>query len=333
MFRSNEVNVEVILPGEQKGLAEFQPLKDIYDPVDYFINGQDDKNHVVIRQKLRVAAYILTGSYNEYKIDWRTFTVVHYQFLKKKLLERNSAKGKPYERRTVNQILTLVRGVAERAFLLGIIPSEELMRIKAEKGVRYPTNLKGREIPSGEIEAYFESCDNDPGLAGKRDAAILCVALLSARKSEVCDLAVGDFQGDHYIIRESAKSKDKRICWTNPQFEERIEAWLDVRGRENSDAPMFCRVNKRGTGLMNPSKPLSGLYQVIKNRCEKAGINPPFTPHDCRRTFATVAQRQPDMTNTDIMRQGGWKSTVMLFLYDRTAIEETKEKIRRLNFC
>ena len=87
---------------------------------------------------------------------------------------------------TVNATLSALRGVAREAWRLGLMTSEDRMRIEAVKGIKGSRLPAGRALSVGEVIALFDVCARDASPAGARDAAMLALLLGAGLRRAEC---------------------------------------------------------------------------------------------------------------------------------------------------
>jgi site-specific recombinase XerD len=63
-----------------------------------------------------------------------------------------------------------------------------------------------------------------------------------------------------------------------------LRGWLRLRG--NQPGPLFCPVRKNGRVATGKGLTTEALAQILKRRCQQAGIRQATTWHDLRRSFA-----------------------------------------------
>jgi integrase len=131
---------------------------------------------------------------------------------------------------------------------------------------------------------HFSEAARGEHVIARRDAALL--ALLTGaglRRSELAGLQPEDLdlESGQVIVRRGKGRKD-RITWLPPSGLPAIQDWLHVRGDE--PGPLLCPVGKGGQ-LQQRAMSSQAIRGVCRRRARLAALSP-FSPHDCRRTWA-----------------------------------------------
>jgi len=187
---------------------------------------------------------------------------------------------------TVNTYLHALKGTAREAWALKQMDSEEFQHIKSVKTVRGSRLPAGRVLSNEDINELLNTTESDRSEAGVRDYAMLLL-LLSAglRRTEVVDLDCSSVDFKDLAIKVKGKGNKERIAFIDHATADALKYWIDqVRGEENG--PLFCRIRKGGDVQRTRLSSQSVLY-ILQKRCLEVGIEL-ATPHDLRRTFATM---------------------------------------------
>jgi len=136
-------------------------------------------------------------------------------------------------------------------------------------------------LTNDEVEALLNQPDIST-MVGTRDKAILEVLYASGlRVSELCSLDI--YSVDDTSLRVIGKGSKERIV---PLGEEALLAiddyLLRFRGNYDSEKERALFVNKKGKRIDR-----SGVWKMIKEYGEKAGIKKNIFPHTMRHSFAT----------------------------------------------
>jgi integrase/recombinase XerD len=104
------------------------------------------------------------------------------------------------------------------------------------------------------------------------------------RASELVSLDVNDVDVKEGSVRCLGKGGKERIIPIYPKLAVLVNEYIeDVRSRMvRRDDEQALFVNRRGDRLTR-----QGLWQILKNYAEKAGLEKDITPHTLRHSFAT----------------------------------------------
>jgi integrase len=235
---------------------------------------------------LRTAARTLTQGRVEdpMLVNWPTVTQPVMARLRALLLEQGRSPA------GVNTVLAVVRGVLRQCWRLGLVSHEQFARatdVKPARGKR--VDRKGRALTQGEVLALMDACCSDATPAGARDAALFALALgAGLRRAELSGLTLADWrpataeEPDTAVLFVRGKGNKERKVYVTNGAREAVEDWLRARGKEAGG--LFVPVDKGGQ--VHPDGGLTGqaITLAMKKRAEQAGV-PPFSPHDCRRTY------------------------------------------------
>jgi integrase/recombinase XerC len=185
---------------------------------------------------------------------------------------------------TVNRRLAAVRSLVSFAYKLGKC-SYTLKDISNEKVQAY------RDTSGVSPDAYkkvLATCDRST-LLGKRNYALLRLLWSNAlRRAEVTSLDVSHFDphSRQLSILGKGKGSQRQAVTLNNQTVEAILDWLNSRPKLAPNSPLFCSLSHR-----QPGHRLTGtsIYNIVRESCEKAGINKVMGPHRCRHSSITAA--------------------------------------------
>lgn len=164
-----------------------------------------------------------------------------------------------------------------------------------------------------------------------RDRAVLEVLIATGmRVSELCSLDVGDVDMEGKSIRMVGKGSKERIV--------QIEDWrtldalrehLQLRGSHMKDGggaedgPLF--LNRSGSRVSDRA-----VRDIVRRRCEEAGVTTRVTPHMFRHTFATwLLEEGVDIRY--IQRLLGHSSLRTTEIYTHVASAKLREILRSSN--
>jgi len=214
-------------------------------------------------------------------IPWQKMGFAEVAALRSRLAEK-------YAPSSANRHLATLRGVLRQSWLLGYMDSDEYRRIVdrdgATKKINGKTEVAGRHVKDGELDALVRVCAQDATAAGARDAAIISMMAFTSglRRAEVVELKLADWNAEDGTILIRGKGRKERRGYIDNGARAALEDWLHVRG--DAPGPLFCPVNKAGTVTIR-SMSSQSVYNMLKKRAEQAGVSD-FSPHDLRRTIA-----------------------------------------------
>lgn len=155
---------------------------------------------------------------------------------------------------------------------------------------------------------------------GRRDLAMACVFLDSGlRVSEMCRLEMKYLFLDHLSLSVIVKGGDWKDKFFSPVTASYLSSWL--ADRENLISPEVKTVFA-SVGGNKPGHPLTrhGLQTIVKYWGLKSGIGK-LSPHDFRRSFATIATLEGAPERV-LMAAGGWSSEKSIHPYTRSISAE-----------
>lgn len=180
-------------------------------------------------------------------------------------------------RRSVNALKAFYK------FLLG--------RKSPAKTLPMPSVKRKRQRTLNKIQAFevMLSCDTSKA-RGKRDLALICLALSSGlRASELCHLRVSEVDLGNGRLTTRVKGGNDGDGVFGPDTASALSSWLAIRADYALPEveTVFVSVGGNTPGL--PITP-SGLRCIFRAIGKAAGLVA-FSPHDLRRSFATLSHK------------------------------------------
>jgi integrase/recombinase XerC len=193
-------------------------------------------------------------------------------------------------------------------------------------------------VKSEKLSAYRDTSGIDPEafkrvlggidretLKGIRDHALLLLLWSNAlRRSEVSKANIGDFDPTAKTLRIFGKGRgnNSEIISLGTGTVSAIKAWLEARGEHQPDKALFVSVNPAySQGRLSTQ----GIYDIVKTRCQSAGITKVMSPHRIRHSAITASL---DATNGDVRRVqklSRHSSLNTLLIYDDNRKNHQKE--------
>lgn len=153
-----------------------------------------------------------------------------------------------------------------------------------------------------------------------RDQAILEVFYsCGLRISELCGLKVEDISFGGQSVRVMGKGKKERIAPIGaPALEAIRHYWRELERRPEADEPVFW------SGRSKPEPPTARLIQHnLKKYLALAGLDPSFTPHKLRHSFAThILDAGADLRSVQELL--GHERIVTTQIYTHVTVERLK---------
>jgi len=257
----------------------------------------------------RMAAMMTNGNITDpLAFPWHELRYSHVAALKSRIQEDPEINAVA----TVNKYLAALRGVAREAWRLDLMDADDYMKIKSIEPMIGETLPAGRYVTPGEILALMRACQEDPGDAGVRDAALIgLMAAGGLRREEVIKLDLADYSPVEGSLTVKGKRGKDRIVYLENGALDAFQDWLHIRG--NEPGPLFQPIN-RGGRITNSRLSTQAIYLMLKSRCELAGVSD-LSPHDLRRTAASDLLKTTDaLTVAKILGHSSVNTTLK---YDR----------------
>lgn len=171
---------------------------------------------------------------------------------------------------------------------------------------------KQRSLTWAQVETLLLACDTSC-VKGRRDLALVCLLLDSGlREAEVCRLVLGDVDMAARQLTVQVKGGDDGDGIFGVFTQSALAAWLALR-------PMYARPgvanffvsvggDKPGTAITP-----SGLRVIFRRLGKAAGLEK-FSPHDLRRSFATLSSKLGAPTRV-LQVAGRWENIDMVVQY------------------
>ena len=194
------------------------------------------------------------------------------------LIERGLAES------TVNRRLAAIKSLVNYARRVGKC-NWSLQDIQGEKVKTY------RDTSGVDRDAYRRvlSIPDRDTLKGKRDYALLRLLWENAlRRGEVVKADVGDFDCEARSLTIYGKGQGTQATGVSLSLPtvEALMQWLQARGNPERDQPLFTALDRACYGHRLSG---TGLYKLVQEICQLAGIQKPMNPHRIRHSGITEA--------------------------------------------
>jgi integrase/recombinase XerC len=189
-------------------------------------------------------------------------------------------------------------------FMLEAVKSEKLSAYRDTTGVDCET-----------FKRVLSGIDRT-SLKGVRDHALLMLLWSNAlRRSEVSKANISDFDPVAKTLRIFGKGRGNQseIVSLGSGTVMAIEAWLSARGEVNPDKALFVSVNR---GYRDGRLCTQAIYDIVKSRCQAAGINKTMSPHRVRHSAITAALEATGGDVRRVQKLSRHSSLNTLLIYD-----------------
>ncbi|MCW3052836.1 MAG: Site-specific recombinase XerD [Chthonomonadales bacterium] len=197
---------------------------------------------------------------------------------------------------TVNRRMSAVMSLVRLARRVGATEADPSDSLDSEKVVTYRDT---RGVGAEDARKLLRQPDRTT-VKGKRDFALLLLLLENAlRRAEICGLTRADYQPDQKAIWIHGKGRgtQRERVTLSANSVLAIDTYLEAaKLSEEASAPLFINFSPAtyGKGLTT-----DGLYRIIKEIAEGAGLKERLSPHRLRHTAITLAL---DASGGDVRR-------------------------------
>lgn len=221
---------------------------------------------------------VLLGYENLMQVNWHELRRHHVQAIIAKLSEQGLSPA------TINTYLSAIKGVALEAWTSGLMSSNDHAMIKQVKSLRSKRVRQGKALSKENVQKMLNIDKNGP--IGVRNFAILSLMVgCGLRRAEVVTINVGDLDQEEGRLIVRGKGDKERVLYVPKGTIASIQHWLNV-AQLGDDKPMFTRVLRHNVITIKRLTP-QAIYFLIKQQQKKLAL-PDISPHDLRRTFATM---------------------------------------------
>jgi site-specific recombinase XerD len=187
-------------------------------------------------------------------------------------------KDREMDPRNINQQLAAIKKLAEEAQYNGLINPHTADGIRAIRNQKSSGQPVGTWLTASEIQDRLDAIDTDT-LVGKRDRAVLVLALYALRRDEIVNLTTDSIvkNSTGFVLNVVGKGNKTRALPMHASDVAIVNDWLDSAGI--SEGPLVRGVGKGGR--VRGKLTGSGVHYIVG---EHMGIR----PHDVRRSVAQI---------------------------------------------
>ena len=212
---------------------------------------------------------------------------------------------------TINRRLAAIKSLVAYAYNCGHC---EFM-LEAVKGEKLCAYRDTTGVDSETFKRVLGGIDRT-SLKGIRDYALLILLWSNAlRRSEVSKANISDFDPTAKTLRIFGKGRGNQseIISLGKATVMAIESWLEARGEHQPDKALFCSVN---IGYRDGRLCPQAIYDIVKSRCQDAGITKVMSPHRIRHSSITAALEATGGDVRRVQKLSRHSSLNTLLIYD-----------------
>ncbi len=308
-------------------------LKQI-NPAASYLSTLSESGRSSMCSRLNMVTRVVTcnpiDSKDYVRFDWGSLRRFHYEQIMNLIRSQTKEDGTPtYSPSHLKTTWMALRKVAEQAWSLGLMDSDEFLKIKSVKFEFGKNIARGRAVSRTEVQDLIRSCTCSESVSGIRDAAIIALLFgTGMRRHEASNLKLSNIDYNTSVIRFIGKRnmmQERPIPDTvMPVIMRYIK---ELRGTEPGS--LFCRIRKDGDIVID-DKGLTphGIYHVVIKRVDELSIQH-STPHDFRRGLATFLLNDGvDIIEVrDILNHESISTTQLYVKKDFNKIRETVNRV------
>lgn len=303
-------------PQNKKSLVVVHPsdqAKEINPAVNYILSLQSKLSRATMRSNLNKVALLL-GYESMLVAPWEKLRRSHVQAIINKLSEQGLSSS------TVNTYLSAIKGVALEAWMANLITAHDHSMIKQVKSLRGKKVRQGNALSQENVIKLLNIDLSTP--IGVRNLAIFSLMIgCGLRRAEVVALNVANLNKEDGRIIIKGKGNKERVMYVPENTLENIKNWIKL-AHLSAENPIFTRIFK---SHVITTKRLSSqaIYLFMQAQQAKAGLSG-LSPHDLRRTFATILLKKGEDLIT-VKEAMGHSSVETTQKYDMRGEERLKQ--------
>lgn len=212
---------------------------------------------------------------------------------------------------TINRRLAAIKSLVAYAYNCGHCD----FMLESVKGEKLSSYRDTTGVDSETFKRVLGGIDRT-SLKGIRDHALLLLLWSNAlRRSEVSKANIGDFDPTAKTLSIFGKGKgnNAETVSLGSGTVMAITAWLEARGETNPDKALFCSINP---GYRDGRLSTQSIYNIVKERCQSAGITKAMSPHRVRHSSITAALEATGGDVRRVQKLSRHSSLNTLLIYD-----------------
>ncbi|WP_304526806.1 site-specific integrase [Halomonas sp. I5-271120] len=268
------------------------PIPRLQNPASLYLNSLHTASGAGPRlYMLNHIAQEIFGAKDYEHLHWEDLTPPIIRGVMSKIRD---AGYKPASR---NAYLSTLKAVAREAWTAELMDSETLEKIRSLKPMKHETAAAGQALDLTILKTLIQAARDDGTPTANRDALIISfMAFMGIRREELTKIQLPkDINFKEQDIHIHGKgNKDRTLSPPSPVWDALIH-YLDTE-RGYDKGALFCpywnkrtlpRVSDEGLSITSINK----IMTKVRRRCGDL-LNEKVTPHDMRRSFATVLDKK-----------------------------------------
>ncbi len=227
---------------------------------------------------------------------------------------------------TINRRLAAIKSLVSHAYACGHCEFT-LETVKGEKMSQY-RDTSGIDLDK--FKDVLNSIDQSD-LIGVRDYALLVLLWSNAlRRSEVSKADIKDFDPDCQTLKIYGKGRgtEAETVSLGKGTAISISSYLEMRENIKPDDPLFVA---HKPGYIGHRLHTNSIYNVVKKRCEAAGIKKVMSPHRIRHSAITTALDKTDGDVRKVQKLSRHANLNTLMIYDDNRLNAQKDMTELLD--
>jgi site-specific recombinase XerD len=298
------------------------PPPPLVDPVRVYLAGLPAiQSQRTMERSLQRVARLVNRPME--RIAWHLLEFEHTNAVRAELLKR-------YSPATVEVTLSGLKGVLRTCWKMGLMPHEAFARATSWEKLRASRLPAGRDLSDHEVQIVASWCRDQIGVYGRFVRATFALLLgAGLRAAELCSLPIHAYSTTERGVRLVGKGNKERVVPLGEQETEAVVEWLATRKHLTKRVPwMLVSVSSLGHVQQHTAMAVRALEKLCEHVAKRT-VLPHFTPHDCRRTFATRLLAAGVDIGT-VQRLMGHESADTTARYDRRKYVVDAEARRRV---
>lgn len=304
------------------------PIPRHENPAEIHLQSQQSPAGARSKMYLLNTVARMFGAEDYEKVAWRDLTAATITTVLAKLRDAG------YQESTRNAYLTVLKATAREAWMLKQMDLETYERVKLVKRLKTTKKPAGQSIKIDVAKALIHAAFNDKTPTARRNGLmILLMFSVGIRREEVVNLRVpDDIWADSCELYIHGKGSKDRLVKPPSQVWELLIQYIESERTWDKGA-LFCpywnkrhspKISDKGMDVTSVNHILEKARKLCDGLSEKV-----LTPHDLRRSFATVMHDR-GMTARELQVVLGHANMATTELYIRDETDDYRDKASKL---